>query len=138
MDSYDNFWDMMKTENGMILAIFISLLLAMNTKDLENFFCTVFCALICAVILGFVILGICPPGLRPYVAIAFIIVAGVSLGYRMFFTDHKSTQGIFQFYVGPSTGPCNGQSYIMIPPDRNKLDCTSTSTLTSINQNKSK
>jgi len=115
-DTYDNFWDMMKTENGMILAIFVSFLLGMNSKDLENnTFCAVFCSLICAVILGLVILGICPPDLRPYVAIAFLVLSGVSFCYRMLFVDCKPTRGNFSFYVGPSPRPSKDLSFIMIP-----------------------
>ena len=114
--THDNFWDMMKTENGMILAIFISLLLGMNSKDLENnTFCAVFCSLICAVILGLVILGICPPDLRPYVAIAFLVLSGVSFVYRMLFVDCKPTRGNFSFYVEQTTGPSKDLTFFMRP-----------------------
>lgn len=78
-------WDLMKTDNGIILACFVAGVLSLSPEDLQNPVCSVLCILICAILIGGLIASICPEELKPYVASILIGAAGIGLIYRVFF-----------------------------------------------------
>lgn len=97
-DTGSNAWNLMKSDNGIILACFIAGVLSLNVEDLKNPICVILCILICSVILGGIIASICPDELKPYVASILIAIAGIGAAYRLIAGDPEQKRPpIFSF-----------------------------------------
>lgn len=90
-------WELMKTENGIILACFFANILSISIEDLKNtdVVCTILCSLFCSVILGGIIASICPKDIKPYIAITLIVVSGFGAVYRMLEGGSKNKKSPF-------------------------------------------
>lgn len=77
------FWNLLKTDNGVILACFIAGALSLTRDDFAAPALAIICILVCAILIGTIIAIICPYEIRPYVAITIIVVAVLGAPLRL-------------------------------------------------------
>ncbi|VBB18569.1 hypothetical protein YASMINEVIRUS_1032 [Yasminevirus sp. GU-2018] len=101
-------YNLLKTENGVVLVCFLSGLMSMSVADIKNPICPVICILIFAVLAGMIISALCPTEIRPYVAMALLVVSGFGLLVRLFKGEDKQAVTTPNF-VFSYTNSCEGR-----------------------------
>jgi hypothetical protein len=116
---FADFWELLKTENGIILACFIAGVLSLSYNDLKFPASAICCVLLFSVVISMFISALCPVDIRPHVAIALMIIAGFGFIVRLVngeYSKAEETKPMFSLKI-TGTGSCqddtNTKTYVV-------------------------